>query len=110
MVRTMVMAALAGLAFAVTAGAAAAGEATCYNTDEGEYPCWFEPGEGGDFDITADGYTTYFVDITEPGVAWVSAVFPDTDRTVNLPGPYLRQRADPACWRNMETSHEICAW
>ena len=46
------------------AAPALAGEAVCYNTDEGEYNCWFEPHGGGWFTISADGYTTYYVSIS----------------------------------------------
>jgi hypothetical protein len=101
------------LTFAIAilaAGAASAGEAVCYNTDEGEYDCWFEPHEGGSFTISAEGYTTYYVDVTEPGVAWAVATFPGEADGVSLPGPYYREREQPACWRNPDTSHEICAW
>ena len=87
-----------------------AGEAVCYNSTEGEYNCWFEPDGGGSFTISADGYTTYYVSISEPGVAFVNATFPGGDRGVMLPGPYYRESEDPACWRNPDTSDEICAW
>jgi hypothetical protein len=59
---------------------------------------------------SADGYTTYYVSISEPGVAFANATFPGAERGVMLPGPYYREREQPACWRNPDTSHEICAW
>ena len=92
------------------AAPALAGEAVCYNSDEGEYNCWFEPEGDGSFTISADGYTTYYVSISEPGVAWANATFPGESDGVALPGPYYREREQPACWRNPDTSHEICAW
>lgn len=107
----MMLAAAAIAAAAFAGGPALAGEAVCYNTDEGEYDCWFEPeGSDGSFTISADGYTTYYVSISEPGVAFANATFPGADRGVMLPGPYYREREQPACWRNPDTSHEICAW
>jgi hypothetical protein len=109
MLRTTLAAAVFATAL-LTAAPAMAGEAVCYNTDEGEYDCWFEPHGGGSFTISADGYTTYSVDVTEPGVAWVNATFPGESDGTMLPGPYYREREQPACWRNMDTSHEICAW
>ena len=109
MIKTILAAAGFGAALLIAAPAIA-GEAVCYNSDEGEYNCWFEPEGGGSFTISADGYTTYYVDIAEPGVAWVNATFPGDENGVGLPGPYYREREQPACWRNPDTSHEICAW
>lgn len=108
--RSLMLTALAASAVLALAGVAVAGEAECYNSDEGTYPCWFDPGDGGDFNISADGYTTYYVDVTEPGVAWVVAMFPGSNDSVNLPGPYYREKEQPACWRNPDTSDEICAY
>ncbi|MBZ0215426.1 MAG: hypothetical protein K8F25_02635, partial [Fimbriimonadaceae bacterium] len=31
-------------------------------------------------------------------------------REIALPGYYMRQRQDPACWSNSETNTSICAW
>ena len=109
MTRTILAAAAFGAALLVAAPALA-GEAVCYNTDEGEYNCWFEAHGGGSFTISADGYTTYYLDVAEPGVAWANATFPGESDGVMLPGPYYREREQPACWRNPDTSHEICAW
>lgn len=105
-----ILAAVAIIGAALIAVPALAGEAECYNSDEGTYDCWFEPEGGGSFTISADGYTTYYVDITEPGVAWVNATFPGDEDGTALPGPYYREREQPACWRNPDTSHEICAY
>lgn len=79
MLKTTFAAAAMGAALLV-AGSALAGDAVCFNSDEGEYDCWFEPAGGGSFTISADGYTTYYVDVSEPGVAWVNATFPGGNR------------------------------
>jgi hypothetical protein len=105
-----ILGATAFLGAALAAAPVLAGDAVCYNTDEGQYDCWFEPEGGGSFTISADGYTTYYVDISEPGVAFVNATYPNADRGIMLPGPYYREREQPACWRNPDTSDEICAW
>ena len=76
------------------AAPALAGDAVCFNTDEGEYDCWFEPEGDGSFTISADGYTTYYVSISEPGVAFANATYPGADRRRHVAGPLLpRTRA-----------------
>lgn len=88
----------------------AAGEAQCFTTDDGHYPCWFEPGPDGDFTITGGGRPSYSVDVIRPGIAWARAVFPNDGRSVTLPGPYYRSNRDRACWDNPRTGAQICAW
>ena len=91
------------------AAPALAGDAVCYNTDEGEYDCWFEPEGDGSFKISADGYTTYYVDLAA-GRRLGQRDLSGREGGVMLPGPYYREREQPACWRNPDTSPEICAW
>ncbi|MEZ5812028.1 MAG: hypothetical protein R3D45_11505 [Rhizobiaceae bacterium] len=97
---------------AVVAGAlpAAAKPARCFTTDDGYYACNFTFVEGdGSFQISAPGVTTYRLIMDDtPGFAWGFARF--SDRFVPLPGQYVRQSDDPACWSNPETSTKMCAW
>ncbi len=100
-------AALLGLATAVPA---LAKDATCYTTDDGEYPCEFTRlDDAGSFEISGQGVPTFQVWIEAPGVATAGAVFEPGGRSVPLPGTYLRSKKDKACWVSDETDTEICA-
>ena len=90
-----ILAAVSFGAALLMAAPALAGDAVCYNTDEGEYDCWFEPEGDGSFTISADGYTTYYVSISRAGRRLCQR---DLSRAqtdgVMLPGPVLpRARA-----------------
>ena len=83
--------------------------ARCFSTDDGHYACDFRSlGSDGSFETSADGYPTYTLQVDSPGRAYG---FLDLgDGNVSLPGEYVRQSDDPACWANPDTSTKICAW
>lgn len=84
--------------------------AQCYTTDDGHYDCTFKGTDrNGSFEISAPGKPTFNLFIDTPGMASGSANY-GTGRGVSLPGMYIRQKDDPACWRNDVTNAEICAW
>lgn len=99
------------VALALLAAPAFAKDATCYTTDDGEYPCSFQSLDGaGSFEISARGKPTFQVWIDSPGVASVGATFEAGGRSVALPGTYYRSEDDGACWVSDATDTEICAW
>ena len=105
-----VAAAVALLALAL-AGPALAKSARCYNSDDGYYTCNFTAVEGdGSFVVRARGYPSYTLLIDRPGFAWGYANYGGGGKNVSLPGMFVRQRDDGACWRNPEVDFEICAW
>lgn len=88
---------------------AAAKSARCFTTDDGYFGCNFEAlDRAGSFEISARGKPTYSLWVDQPGFA--SGFINFGDRNVSLPGMYVRQSDDPACWANPETSTKICAW
>ncbi len=103
----------AGLAAAVLVGVAvpaAAKPARCFTTDYGYYPCNFQATDrAGSFDISAPGKPTFSLIVGRPGFASAFADF-GTGRNVSLPGMYVRESDQPACWSNPETVTKICAW
>jgi hypothetical protein len=106
--KLMLLTALAGLALAMPATAK---DATCYTTDDGEYPCRFESlDNAGSFRISGKGKPTFEVWIDAPGSAFVGATYEAGGRSVALPGTYYRSRDDGACWVSDATDTEICAW
>jgi len=103
--------AVAALAVAALAGPAAAKDATCYTTDDGEYPCQFTAlDDAGSFRIEGEDKPGFELWVEAPGEAFVSALFEPGGRPVGLPGPYLRSEDDAACWVNPDTEAELCAW
>lgn len=103
-------AALPLLALAAATQPAAAKAARCFTTDDGYYNCTFTGlDRTGSFEIAARGYPTYMLYIDRPGFAAGFVSF-EGGRNVSLPGMYVRQSDDPACWANPETSTRICAW
>jgi hypothetical protein len=85
--------------------------ATCYSTDEGEYPCEFTLTDAaGSFEVSAPGHPSYALVIDSPGVGAAFVTFEPGGRSVALPWPYLRSAADPACWENPDTRASICVW
>ena len=55
----------------------------------------------------APGVPTYTLWIDSPARGGVREYW---GRNVSMPGMYVRQRDDPACWGNSETNTKICAW
>jgi hypothetical protein len=102
--------ALAAAALAVFAGPAVAKDARCFTTDDGYFDCSFEAMGGGDFEITADGHPSFQIVIDRPGFAFGYAQYEPDGRFVALPGMFVRDRDDGACWHNPETETKICAW
>ena len=101
---------IAAIATVLLATSAAVSKpARCFTTDDGEFACDFQPlDRDGSFAISAPGYPTYSLWIDTPGVA---AGFVELGgRNVALPGRYVRQADDPACWHNGDTDTRICAW
>lgn len=81
--------------------------AHCFTTDEGHYPCEFQTtGTDGSFEIEAPDKPTFVVTVTEPGVANGFVDF--GPRAIALPGRYIRNKADPACWVSDSTATQIC--
>ncbi len=101
---------LAAQPFLIATGSPAfAKSARCFTTDNGYYACDFKGLDGnGSFEISAAGKSTVRLIVDSPGFAFGFEQF--SDRFVPLPGQYVRQRDDPACWANPETSTKICAW
>jgi hypothetical protein len=103
---------VAALAVMMTASGAYADDtknARCATTDDGMYPCSFRlVDDNGSFEISAEGKSTYTLNISEPGTAYGFVVI--DGRSVALPGRYERSTRDRACWRNDATATEICAW
>lgn len=88
---------------------ASAKPARCFTTDDGYYPCDFKGlDRQGSFEISARGYPTYTLWVDSPGFA--AGFLALSGRNVALPGMYVRQRDDRACWSNPETATRICAW
>lgn len=100
---------LAAAGASLAATAAEAKPARCYTTDDGYYACNFRGLDAaGSFRISAAGHPTYTIEVVERGVAYGYANF--GGGAVSLPGQYIRQRSDPACWANSSTGAAICAW
>jgi hypothetical protein len=96
-------------ALALPAGWAQAKPAQCFTTDDGRYACDFQADDRqGSFTITADGKPTYILVVDEPGTAF--GYLNMGDRNVSLPGQFVRETEDRACWRNTETGTRVCAW
>jgi hypothetical protein len=100
---------LVGVAFPF---AAAEGKsAHCFTTVDGEYDCSFVATDAnGGFEISAPGKPTFFLLMTEPGVASGYGDYSGEGHNVMLPGRYLRSDDDPACWENDVTETKICVW
>lgn len=106
---TIASALFAALAGVLAGGNAEAKPARCFTTDDGHYPCDFVATDrAGSFEITSDTAPDYILLVDEPGLA--SGFVNFGDRNISLPGQFVRQRDDPACWSNPETNTKICAW
>jgi len=96
---------------ACLAGTAAAKDATCFTSDDGEYPCEFVSlDDAGSFEISAPGKPTFQLWMEADGVASAGAVYEPGGRSVALPGSYVRSDDDAACWVNGDLGVELCAW
>ena len=105
--KTLQFVALAALAMSSTA--AYAKSATCFTSDDGRYACNFKAlDRQGSFEIKARGKPTFTLWVDEPGRG--SAFINLGDGNVSLPGEYVRQDDDPACWQSSDTEARICAW
>jgi len=83
--------------------------ARCFSSDDGTYACDFKGlDRQGSFEIKARGKPTYTLWVDTPGVA--SGFVNFGDRNISLPGQYVRETQDPACWSNSETGARVCAW
>jgi hypothetical protein len=88
--------------------AAAAKPARCSTSDDGSFPCQFRAMDrNGSFQISARGKPTFILDMIEPGVA--AGYVNLGGRNTPLPGRYLRDPSEPACWINDVTHTRICA-
>ena len=105
------LAAIAAAGLCLPLAAAEAKSARCFTTDDGEYDCTFVATDtDGGFEISAPGKPTFFLLMTEPGVASGYGDYGGEGHNVMLPGRYLRSEDDPACWENDETETKICVW
>ena len=103
-------AAASGLGAISLATPAEAKPARCFTTDDGYFNCDFKGlDSAGSFQISGRGYPTYTLEVDRPGFAF-GYVDLGTGRTIPLPGQFVRQRDDTACWANPETDVKICAW
>ncbi|NDV85576.1 hypothetical protein GTW51_02570 [Aurantimonas aggregata] len=88
--------------------AADARPAQCFATDDGHFACDFRTTDSaGSFTIVGPE-ATYIVLVDSPGRAFGFVNL--GNRNIPLAGPFVRERADPACWANAETGTRICAW
>lgn len=102
--------ALLALAAMIVSQPALAKEARCFTTDDGDYACEFKfTDDQGSFEASAPGKPTVILLMEQPGVA-IGFTNYGTGRNVALPGQYIQQQSDKACWANNETSATICVW
>lgn len=88
---------------------AAAKRARCFTTDDGFFDCNFQAVDsGGSFTITARGKPGYTIYVDGPGTA--IGYLETGGRSIALPGGFVRRKDDPACWTNMDTKVNVCAW
>jgi len=99
---------IAGVLPALISTAASAKPARCFASDDGYFDCDFQMTDSaGSFTIEGPS-ATYTLVVERPGFA--SGFVNLGNRNIPLAGLYVRQRDDPACWSNPETSTKICAW
>lgn len=102
---------LAAAALLAVPLAATAKPATCFNSDDGRYPCDFRQfGGDGSFTVSARGVPTYTIAITGREVADGFADYGNGSGNIFLPGPFYRSQADRACWISEATRFRICAY
>lgn len=101
--------ALCGAVLFAATGFAEAKPAKCFTTDDGQFRCDFRVVDrDGSFAISAAGKPTYTLNMSGPGVAFGFAQI--GGKNVALPGRYVRDASDGACWVNDATKTKICAW
>ncbi|MCB8836528.1 hypothetical protein [Aurantimonas sp. VKM B-3413] len=101
-------AAMAAALVVLWAASAEAKPARCFTTDDGYFDCEFRSTDrDGSFTIEGPA-ATYIVNIDSPGTAYAFVNL--GERNVSLPGLYVRETEDPACWANAQTDTRICAW
>ena len=109
--RRVFLSAFAAVGVLVSATIAEAKSARCFTSDDGEYDCTFVSTDSdGGFEISAPGKPTFYLLITEPGVASVYGDYTGDGHNVMLPGSFQRSEDDPACWDNGETETKLCVW
>ena len=90
--------------------AATAKPARCFTTEDGYYPCNFRSlDRDGSFEISSPAHMTYTLWVERPGFANGFVDF-GSGRNTALPGVFVRQSDDRACWANYETVVRVCAW
>ena len=105
----VLMISAAALTLLMAAQAASAKPAQCFTTDDGYYSCDFRGlDSSGSFVVSAPNRPTYTVEVYQPGRAYGFADFGSGN--TSLPGEYIRNRQDRACWDNTATATQICAW
>ncbi len=108
--KRLVKSLLLAFSLCVIAVAVQAKSARCFTTDDGYYDCRFELTDDiGSFQISAANKPIFFVNLDGNGGADVFADF-GTGRNVSLPGPYIRDKNDRACWESVATKAKVCAW
>ncbi len=109
-VNGLALVATAGGFLMLLVGVADTKPARCFTSDDGYFNCDFRGlDSAGSFRISGKGYPTYTLEVDTPGFAF-GYVHLGTGRTIPLPGQFVRQRDDAACWANPETDVKICAW
>jgi len=89
-------------------GLAHAKPARCFTTDDGEFACDFHVVDrDGSFTISSPGKPTFTLNMSEPGVAY--GFMQIGSKSTPLPGRYIRDPNDGACWINDVTKTKICA-
>jgi hypothetical protein len=82
----------------------------CWVTGVGAYPCTFTPLAGdGSFKISARNRDSYTLTLNGDGTAYAFLQVRGQGRTIALPGIYVRDAADRACWANSDPAFRICA-
>jgi hypothetical protein len=83
---------------------------TCWVTGVGQYPCTFTPiGGDGSFRISARNRDAYIMSLNGDGTAYAFVQVRGRGRNVALPGVYVKDQADRACWANSDPPFRICA-
>ncbi|WP_434735726.1 hypothetical protein [Accumulibacter sp.] len=83
--------------------------ARCSTSDEGHFKCEFRAtARDGSFQISAQGKPTYTLNMVEPGFAY--GFLNLSKGNIPLPGRFVRNPTEKACWENDATSTRICAW
>ena len=97
-----------GAVLFTASGFAEAKSARCFTTDDGAFVCDFRiVDRDGRFAISAPGKPTYSLNMTEPGLAYGFTQI--GSKSIPLPGRYVRDPNDGACWVNNATQAKICA-